>query len=273
MSPMDHAELDRLLEELHAAGAAEIMEAITRLQSRLRSLDLSQLPRAVEAICDLFYIDLFDRPDLQPALDRAEEALAEAAGAGPSVIPLLIRQMEGSDIKSHMHLARVLGRIGTPALSHLRRVVATSEDPYGRSFALFAIGKIKSPAVHEALPEVVGALMHPDKEVRDSAARTVGKIVEVVAPLDLSERRRTEMYEALCRVISDPLPALRAKATRSLGKMAQRGYLDSTQRRDLRARLESLVTRGETTDWDRAFIVRRQAQEALDALDRARDDG
>ncbi len=269
---MNHAELDELLASLHGTGAAEITAAIGRVQSRLASLDPAQLPRVVEAVCELFYIDLFDRPDLQPALERAEEALAEAAGAGAPVIPLLIRQMEGSDIKSHMHLARVLGRIGMPALSHLRRMVATSEDAYGRSFALFAIGKIKSPAVHEALPEVVGALMHPDKEVRDSAARTMGKIVEVVEPLDLSERRRTEMYEALCRVITDPLPALRAKAARSLGKMAHRGYLDPAQRRDLRARLESLVTRGEATDWDRAFIVRRQAQEALDYLGPSRED-
>ena len=269
MDHLDHAELDELLESLHGAGAAEITAAIGRLQSRLGSLDPALLPRVVEAVCELFYIDLFDRPDLQPALNCAEEVLVEA---GAPVIPLLIRQMEGSDIKSHMHLARVLGRIGMPALSHLRRVVATSEDAYGRSFALFAIGKIKSPAVHEALPEVVGALMHPDKEVRDSAARTMGKIVEVVEPLDLSERRRTEMYEALCRVISDPLPALRAKAARSLGKMAHRGYLDAAQRRGLRARLESLVTRGEATDWDRAFIVRRQAQEALDYLGPPRED-
>jgi HEAT repeat protein len=144
--------------------------------------------------------------------------------------------------------------------------VATAEDPYSRSFALFAIGKIKSPAVHEALPEAVGALMHPDKEVRDSAARTLGKIVESVPPLSLTVRRRHEIFDALLRAIADPQPAVRAKAVRSLGKLARYGYLDEEMRGQALARIEAIITRGEETDWDHAFIVRREAQETLSHL-------
>jgi HEAT repeat protein len=183
--------------------------------------------------------------------------------AGAPVVPILISMMEGSDIKSHLHLAGVLGRIGTPSLQALRRVIATAEDPYSRSFALYAVGKIRSAEVNEALPEVEGALMHPDKEVRDSAARTLGKIAEAVPPGMLTARRRGEIYEALCRALGDAQPAVRAKAVRSLGKLASQGYLDGEQRIRLAARLEAMMTRGEEIDWDHAFIVRRQAKEAL----------
>jgi HEAT repeat protein len=260
--------LDALLSKLQAADAEEIVTAIQRLRELLPSLAPADLRRSVEALCGLFYIDLYDRPDLQLALDAAEMALVRA---GEPVIPILIRQMEGSDIKSHFHLARVLGRIGAASLPHLRRLVATAEDAYSRSFALFAIGKIKEPIVHEALTEVVGALMHPDKEVRDSAARTLGKIVEAVPRAILTDRRRREIYEALARAIVDTQPAVRAKAVRSIGKMALHGYLDEEMRLQARARIQAILTRGEETDWDHAFIVRREAQETLAHLTRSGD--
>jgi HEAT repeat protein len=252
-----------LLRQLESSEAGSIAAAVEAIGARFSSLSAAEHRRAVQAICALFYVDLYDRQDLQPAVDAAEKVLA---GAGEPVIPILIGLMEGSDIKSHLHLARVLAAIGPPALPHLRRLVATAEDPYVRSFALYAIGKFKDEMAHEALPEAVGALMHPDKEIRDSAARTLGKILEVVPPDRLTVRRRSEIYEALCRVTGDDQPAVRAKAVRSLGKMAVLGFLDAVQRRDLGLRLEALLTRGEGRDWDHAYIVRREANEALGHL-------
>jgi HEAT repeat protein len=260
---MKTEDLAAAIRGLEAADAGEILLGVGRLRQSLAGLDGADLRRAVEGLCGLFYIDIYDRPDLEPALDAAEEAIA---GAGERVIPILIRSIEGSDIKSHMHVAKVLGRIGAASIPHLRRLLATAEDPYSRSFALFAIGKIKAPAVHEALPEAVGALMHPDKEVRDSAARALGKMVEVVPSAGLSDRRRREIFDALCRAVGDVQPAVRAKAARSLGKLATHGYLDAEMAAQLRLLLERLITRGEETDWDRAYIVRREALGALDAL-------
>ena len=256
--------LDDVLRGLLASEAEPICEAAGSLLSMMPELNATDRRRGIEALCELFYVDLADRPDLAPALAAAEEALVTA---GVTTIPILIKLMEGSDIKSHLHLATVLGRIGPAALGPLRRLIATAEDPYSRSFALYAVGKIGSPVVHEALAEVVGALMHPDKEVRDSAARTLGKIAEAVPPGLLSERRRIEMHDALIRALGDPQPAVRAKAVRSLGKLASCGHLDDARLGALRTRLEALLERGEETDWDHAFIVRRQVHEALAHLE------
>lgn len=260
---MTEAPLEALLLKLQGPDAGPITEAIAEIRERFPALAEADRRRAVEALGSLFYIDLYERGDLERPVRLAEETLVEA---GEAIVPMLIRMMEGSDFKSHFHLARVLGRIGPPALSPLRRLVATAEEPYSRSFALYAIGKMKSPQVHEALPEVTGSLMHPDKEVRDSAARTLGKIVEVVPPSDLTERRRKEIYQALRRATGDQEAAVRAKAVRSAGKMAARGYLAESDRDDLCRRLKALLGRGPEEDWDRAYVVRREAQEALGHL-------
>ncbi len=260
---MNPSDLDEILSRLHGSDADAIIVTVRQVRELISSLDDASLRRAIEALSGLFYIDLYDRPDFQPAVDAAEEAIAST---GEPAIPILIHLLEGSDIKCHVHLANILGRLGEPSISHLRRLIATSEAPDSRAFALYALGKIRSETVLEALPETIGSLMHPDKEVRDSAARTLGKIVEKVPPAGLDERRRTELFEVLARAIGDVQPAVRAKAVRSLGKMALHGYLDESQRSDLKTRLVALLTRGEKVDWDRAYIVRREAHEALDNL-------
>lgn len=261
--------LDAALRSLHGGRPEAIAEGLDYLGARLRALPDVEFRGAVEELCTLFYVDTADRPDLQPLLDRA---VAILAGQGPRVIPEILELMKGSDIKSHLYLGRTLGAIGRAALPALRRVIAT-EDHYSRTFALFAVGKVHDPAVREALPEVIGSLLHPDKEVRDSAARTLGKIAERVPPGEIGPERRTEMYELLFRALSDVQPAVRAKAVRSLGKLARFGYLDAAQEEHVRLAVLRILGRDENggrdedADWDPAFIVRREAEESLRHLE------
>lgn len=249
---------------LSGAGRDEVEQAVRDLGGRLPTLEEADFRAVVEGICSLFYIDTYDRPDLEPVLDLAVHYLGQQ---GPPVVPLLLEFMEGSDVKSHLHLAQAVAAVGAPALAHLRRFIATAEDPYSRSFGLFALGKLHDSQVHQALPEVLGALMHPDKEVRDSAARAVGKIAEVVPAQILSDRRRVEIFEALYRTLDDRMPGVRAKAVRSLGKLAGAGYLTGAQEAQLRETLHRLLGHDDAYDWDKAFIVRREAEEALARVD------
>jgi HEAT repeat protein len=255
------------VEALRGQRAEQIDEGVRFLHERLAGLSEAELRSATEALCTLFYVDIQDRPDLQPSLELAVEALASV---GSRIVSHLLELMKGSDMKSHFYLARTLGVIGPPALPALRRFIATADDPYSRSFALFAVGKIRDLEVREALPEVVGSLMHLDKEVRDSAARALGKITERVPRELLSERHRTEIFEALTRALSDVHSAVRAKAVRSLGKMVRAGYLTEEQEARVGAAFLRILGRDEAYEWDRAYIVRREAEEALSHLEARR---
>jgi HEAT repeat protein len=256
-------DLDRLAADLAHDDAAVVVRAVGRLGARLGRLRNAGYRRAVEALCSVFYVDIADRPDLEPALERAMTLLA---GQKARVVPLLLSQMRSSDIKSHLYLARTLGRMGRQALPSLRTLLATSEDPYARALALYALGKMRDPEVVRALPEVLGGLMHPDKEVRDSAARTIGRIVAVVPPGRFPRGRRREIFDALLRTSRDLEPPVRAKAIRSLGKMAAAGLLDAPQGRALTSAARSILGETEDFTWDNAYIVRREAREALQHL-------
>jgi HEAT repeat protein len=256
---MSPESLAAALQSLQSDRPGRIGDGIEYLRTHMGSLPEAEFRETVEQICSLFYVDTADRPDLQPLLDRAVAVLAAQESR---VIAQLLELMKGSDIKSHLYLARTLAYVGQAALPALRRVIAT-EDPYSRSFALFAVGKVHDPAVREALPEVIGSLMHPDKEVRDSAARALGKIAEAVPAEQLAEDRRTEIFEVLFRTLSDVQPAVRAKAVRSLGKLVRAAYLAPAQEERVRRAILRILGRDEAHEWDRAFVVRREAEEAL----------
>jgi len=257
---MEQDEFAAALESLISERAEEVERGVERLREWLPALPEVEFHRAVEGLCELFYVDTHDRPDLAPSLELAVQALA---AAGERVVPRLLDSMRGSDIKSHTFLARALGLVGRPALPALRRFVVTEEDAYSRAFALYALGKIRDPEIREAIPEMVAALVHPDKEVRDSAARALGKVTDVVPADALTEGRRTEIFEALFRVLGDFQPAVRAKAIRSLGKMVRAGYLTRAQEERVGGAARSILGQDEAYNWDRAYIVRRQAEEAL----------
>ena len=249
---------------LESESCENIQRGVGILRDCLTGLDEANFRKAVEALCTLFFIDHFDLPNLARTVDDAVELLASQGGR---VVSLILEFMRGSDLKSHFHLAQTLGKIGEASIPTLRLFLSTESDPYCRVFALYAIGKIRHPAVDATLPEVVGALMHPDKEVRDSAARTLGKIAEVVPAQSLTERRRREIYEVLFRALGDVSPGVRAKAIRSLGKLARSGYLTEEQRNKVLTAAKAILGDQDRYEWDHAYIVRFEAQKTRKYLE------
>jgi HEAT repeat protein len=256
-----------LLELLRSARREEVEVGVRGLARRLAGMPDAELGAATEALCGLFFVDTHDRPDLEPVLD---EVVAALAACGERVVPHLLEATAGSDVKSHIHLALTLSRIGSPALGPLRATASGAADPNARAFALYAIGKVRDPASAEALPEVLAALADPDKEVRDSAARALGKIAEVVPAARVAPDRRTDVFEGLWRALADPVAPVRAKAIRSLGKLARFGYLTKEQAERVGHAARRLLGRDEQFEWDHAYIVRVEAAETLKYVDMLR---
>jgi hypothetical protein len=77
------------------------------------------------------------------------------------------------------------------------------------------------------------------------------------------------MFEILLRAAGDSQPAVRARAMQSLGRMAAAGLLNRPQRRAVETAARAALGEGESYSWDQAYIVRREAREALDTLARS----
>ncbi len=213
-----------------------------------------------EMVSMLFTIDPLDRPDLLPVLDEAVDLVV---GFGDLVIPALVEKLDAGDLKAQMAAGHALGRIGADAIAPLIEEYAVAEDDSHRAFILYALGKIRSPKVLGAVRLALQAASSPDLELRDTATRSLGRFTEAVPPEEIPEGSRLEILARLQANLADRNTGVRAKAIRALGKMARRGHLREMERKTLREACHRIVGDDEEFDWDRAFVIRREAEEAL----------
>ncbi len=215
----------------------------------------------MEMISALFYIDTLDHPEY---LAVVEDAISLVASVGGPAIPVLIQQLEGGDVKSQMAIGQALGHMGAGAIpALLEEYHRTCPEPGCRAFVLYALGKVKSPKLVDALTTALEAAGAEDQELRDSATRALGKFAECIPAGGLSAEAAGAVFERLRANLADGSPAIRAKAVRSLGKMIGYGHLTAQQRQDLALILTRILGEDEQYEWDRAYVVRKEAHEAM----------
>lgn len=217
--------------------------------------------RMFELVLPLFYIDPLDHPEHLAAI---EQAIGIVADMGEAIIPALIQNIEGGDVKAQLVIAQTLGRMGGQAIEPLiAQYQSGCGDPSCRAFLLYALGKVKSPEIVKAGPLAVEAAASFDLELRDTATRALGKFVESVPPGRLPAEMRVAILAQLQARLADDSPGIRSKAVRSLGKLAKYGHLTPQERGELKVKLQRILGEDEHYEWDRAYVVRKEAKEAL----------
>ena len=251
------------LAKLTASNKDVILQGINEIENHLPELKGRKLKEALDSLSSLFYIDTFERPDLQVVIERVFEVYDKFK---TKTIPFLLSYTRESDIKFQLNVSRALGKIGKSAIHPILLKLSKSRDSAEKSFLLYALGKIKDPAVAKTIPLILKGLSHKDVEVRDSAARTFGKIFEVMPPPKISLKNKNLIFENLKKMLSDESSGVRSKAIRSLGKMARYGFLDKDKKEEVKKIAQRILGLDESYNWDIAYIVRREAQEIYNFL-------
>ncbi len=246
---------------LASSKLEELRQGLELVRREISKVGSTEAKPLLEMVSTIFYIDPLDQPDMVPILD---EAVSLVVGFGEWIIPILLKELDTADLKAQLAISHALGRIGADAIEPLMTEYQESSDPKCRVFILYAMGKIKSPKIVQVAQLALEAARSPDLELQDTAIRAIGKFVESIPPPDLSDDLKAAFIDTLRNNLADPMPKIRAKAIRSFGKLAKYGHLNSTERDNLKALCQLLLGVDENFDWDRAYIVRREAQEALE---------
>ncbi len=246
---------------LSSTNPEEVSIGLDKVRARVPRASDDEKRRYVEMISALFYIDTLDHPEY---LTIVEDAISLVASVGKPAIPVLIQQLEGGDVKSQMAIGQALGHMGAeviPAL--LEQYHHTCPEPGCRAFVLYALGKVKSPKIIDALPTALEAAASDDQELRDSATRALGKFAESIPAGRFDAEDLDAVFERLRANLADGSPAIRAKAVRSLGKLIRYDHLTAEQRQQLALILKRVLGEDEHYEWDRAYVVRKEAREAM----------
>lgn len=247
------------LRKIHSENKIEIQQGLEELARRLPALEGAELETAMHGVFGLFSVDPIDHPELIPVLEQAEDLLA---GLRERAIPPLLAALRETDLKVHFRLAAVLGKMGYAAVAPLVEANQGSRDTYVRVFTLYALGKVRDPRVLEAFPVLFAALDDPEAEVRDTAARALGKVCEHLDPARVPAPLREQLFERLLAKTGDRFAGVRSKALRSLGKMAKFGFLDGVGRARLAGAVARALGENDEGNWDLAYVVRAEAEKA-----------
>ncbi len=251
----------RIAELLESHDPEDLRRGLSLARAETVAADADAARGLCELIVPLFYIDTLDHPEHMPVV---EEAIMVTAEMGEAVIPVLIQTLESGDVKAQMALASALGWMGAKAVDPIiAEYGETCPNPACLAFLLFALGKIRSPEVIKAVPLALEAARSPDLELRDTATRALGKFAEAIPAGSLNTAIRLECVDVLQANLGDASPGVRSKAVRSLGKLAKHGHLTPDEQAQLRGILRRLLGEDEHYEWDRAYIVRKEAKEAL----------
>jgi hypothetical protein len=246
---------------LSSTDPDEVATGLNKAWARLPRASADEKRQYVEMASALFYIDTLDHPEYLPVV---EDAIGMIASIGELAVPILMQELEGGDVKAQMAIGQALGRMGhevIPAL--LQHYHEVCPEASCRNFILYALGKVKSPKIIEALPTALEAAGAGNQEVRDSATRALGKFAESIPAGALNSEMVTAVLERLRLNLGDGSPALRAKAVRTWGKLARYGHLSREQCEQLTVALHRILGEDEHFEWDRAYVVRKEAREAL----------
>lgn len=259
MSKREYEEIKTLL----ASNSAEdIHRGLALIRERMPDLAADDLNEVVGMLESLFFIDLLDRPDLLPVVD---EAITLVADFEEQVIPILVESLGAGDLKAQLAIGHAMGRIGESAIEPLIEAYRSAKEPEQRIFVLYALGKIDSPQIIRALDIALEAARSDHAELRDTATRVLGKFVEAIPPQDLPMKAKTAILNRIGENLSDPKAGVRAKAVRSYGKLARYDHLDKEETQELKDLCRKVLGLN-NFEWDRAYIVRKEAKEILGVL-------
>ncbi|MFN2112968.1 MAG: HEAT repeat domain-containing protein [Anaerolineales bacterium] len=242
----------------------QIHHGLVLIRDALPDLSREDAAALFEMVFALFYIDILDHPEHADVLD---EAVSLVADFGDFVLPILLENLDAGDMKAQLAIGHAFGRVGESALDVLLDSYLEAEDEQSGIFLIFALGKIRSPKVIRAFKPVLAAARSENLELRDTAMRALGNFVSVIPPQDLPQEYKEQMLEDIRLNLADSSPGVRSKAIRSYGKLARFGHLTKEELQTFQRTCELLLGLDNKYDWDRAYIVRKEAQEALDCLE------
>ncbi len=259
---MTQKDIQSLYEALKSPDPVVIRKAVADIGGKLDDLELREIPEVVEMLASLFYIDLGDKPQF---VQVVEDTVAVIAAIGEAAIPTLMWLLGESDFKANLMIARTLGRIGPPAYGPLKDMFYFPQTPWHRSLSMFGLAKMHEAALMEILPDTVNALDDSDREIRDTAARTVGRIIKSFQPGQIPKDLVDLAFERLLLRLRDSSAVVRAKALRAVGKMALKRYLDDEQVVIATEAVKNILGFNEN-EKDPFYLVRREAEETLGYL-------
>jgi ferredoxin--NADP+ reductase len=192
---------------------------------------------------------------------RAEQLIA---GFGCEVVPFLLEELINADSESAAYLGKAIALNPCPNIDIVLEAWDKNwDDDFASINIIQALSYFKSETVIKAMPQIIVASKSANFQVRAIAVYATGKLALRLKPVDFSDELKLSIFDTVFELLADAKPLVRKNAARALGKMQKRGLLTDKQRIQSLGAFKAILGTDGQHSWDRAFIVRHEAEHFL----------
>jgi ferredoxin/flavodoxin---NADP+ reductase len=250
--------IDHIIKHIHFDSEEEVAKALAHaeLLEDLSSEEKNDLTAALSII--FYHHDHAGITSMAKLAVRAEQLIA---GFGCDVVPYLLEELVNADSESAAYLGKAIALNPCP---NIDMVLAAWDKNLHDDFAsiniIQALSYFKSDGIIKALPQIIVASKSANFQVRAMALYAIGKLSLRLKLANYTEELKLSMFDTVYELLADTKPLVRKNATRALGKMQKRGLLSDKQRIQTLAAFKAILGTDGKHSWDRAFIVRHEAE-------------
>ncbi len=253
--------VNAIIQSLNTHSAESVSQAL-RASKALSDLRLEEKHTLTQALSDVFFHVHHTGSTEMPKLAVNTEKLI--ARFGPDMIPFLFKEILEADTESAVYFGKSLARNGVAGLEF---ILTKLDEHRMHDHDLINIMQVfsffKVPEVAKAIPTLLKEAQHNNHQVTAMGLYSVGRLVQKLRPTIFSEELRSTIFDAVFRFLSHNQGLVRKNAARTLGKMLRKGLLSRENEQKLYKAFLAIAGRDEHHNWDRAFIVRREAEDFL----------
>jgi len=250
-----------IIQSLDIHSAESVSKALTAARA-LTNLRPEEKLSLAKSFSELFFHAHHTGSTRLPKLAVNTEKLL--ARLGEEMIPFLFNEIREADTESAVYFGKSLARNGVAGLEF---ILAKLDDYRDHDHDLINLLQVfsyfKLPEAAKAIPAILRAAQHNNHQVTSMGLYSVGRLVQKLRPNTFSEELRWKMFEDVFKFLSNPQVLVRKNAARTLGKMLRKGLLSNENEKKLHKTFLAITGHDEHHNWDRAFIVRREAEDFL----------
>lgn len=240
-------------------------DSVTRALDQVKTFDDLSSDEKIALAEALFEVFAFAHHTHSSSMPKVAVRAGKRIGKfGPELIPTLFKHLVDADSETGVYYAKALARNGAAGLSYLVPKLTEFRDHDHQLINLIqALAYFKLPEAASTVPFVLSVAQHVNHQVTAVALYTVGRLAERLPSSTFSEELRHFMFNSSFRFLSHAQGLVRKNAARTLGKMLRHGLVSAEDEKKLYKAFLSITGRDDHHNWDRAFIVRREAEDFL----------
>jgi ferredoxin--NADP+ reductase len=257
--------VNEIVQKLSAQTEASIGEVLDRIKpiedfTAAEKIDLSA------ALTSIFYH--FRHADSSHMLKLAIRTEKRIAKFGVDVVPFLFNEIIDVDGESAAYLGKAMVKIGKPGIDYiLQQWDAYLDNEPALINLIQTLSYYTLSEVEGAIPLILNTTKRESFQLTSMALYTIGRLVEKSKPSKIDPSLLSTLFETAFSFLSHAKPLVRKNAARTLGKMLRKGLLPAQDEKRVHNAFLSIMGKDEHHNWDRAFIVRREAEDFLKYFD------